>query len=85
MLCHYQDNTKITLPKKQVVMQDKAMRPITIYLEPAEKLALASLARRERRDYRDQAALLIRVKLIELGVLQDEPTQEVRHDKPGSV
>jgi len=25
------------------------------------------------------------VKLIELGVLQDEPTQELRHDKPGSV
>jgi hypothetical protein len=58
----------------------EGMRPITIYLEPAEKLALASLARRERRDYRDQAALLIRMKLIELGVLQDEPTQETRHD-----
>ena len=51
----------------------KGMRPITIYLEPKEKLALASLAKRERRDYRDQAALLIRMKLIELGVLQDEP------------
>jgi hypothetical protein len=57
----------------------KGMRPITIYLEPKEKLALASLAKRERRDYRDQAALLIRMKLIELNVLQDEPTQEVRH------
>jgi len=54
------------------------MRPITIYLEPKEKLALASLAKRERRDYRDQAALLIRMKLIELGVLQDEPMDCIR-------
>ncbi len=56
----------------------KGMRPITIYLEQAEKLALASLAKRERRDYRDQAALLIRMKLIELGVLQDEPMDCIR-------
>ena len=56
----------------------KGMRQMTINLEPAEKLALASLARRERRNPRDQAALLIRTKLIELGVLQDEPMDCIR-------
>ena len=77
-------------------MQDGGMKPITIYLEPAEKLALAHLARRERRDYRDQAALLIRMQLIASGVLQDEPPDciptgaqgaqiEVRHGQPASV
>jgi hypothetical protein len=56
----------------------KGMRQMTINLEPAEKLALAHLARRERRNPRDQAALLIRTKLIELGVLQDEPIDCIR-------
>ena len=56
----------------------KVMRQMTINLEPAEKLALAHLARRERRNPRDQAALLIRMKLIELGVLQDEPMDCIR-------
>ena len=56
----------------------KVMRQMTINLEPAEKLALAHLARRERRNPRDQAALLIRTKLIELGVLQDEPIDCIR-------
>lgn len=44
-------------------------RMIGIYLDGDERAALLDLAERERRDIRDQAALIIRTALIERGLL----------------
>lgn len=50
-------------------------RMIGIYLDGNERAALLNLAERERRDMRDQAALIIRQELIERGLLPaDAPT-----------
>ena len=51
------------------------MTRLMVTLETKERDALWSLAQRERRDARDQAALFIRQKLIECGLLPtDAPT-----------
>jgi hypothetical protein len=50
-----------------------------IDLEFQEREALIDLAQRERRDPRDQAALLLREKLIERGVLpKDTPVTSIQ-------
>lgn len=46
------------------------MTRMTVYLDAQERDALEQLSQRERRDMRDQAALLIRQKLIGRGLLQ---------------
>lgn len=45
------------------------MTRITVTLEQSEREALRVLSLRERRDMKDQAALFIREKLIERGML----------------
>lgn len=45
------------------------MSGIYIKLEPTEMRGLGDLAKIERRDMRDQAAILVRERLIELGLL----------------
>jgi hypothetical protein len=42
---------------------------VTIYLDQQERDALSNLAQRERRDPRDQAALIIRRELERAGLL----------------
>ena len=62
-------------------------RKIVLSLDGAEREALAVLSQRERRDMRDQAALIIRRELERAGLLPIEqptpnsptaPTQEVQ-------
>lgn len=53
------------------------MNRITVTLEPNERDALWLLAKRERRDPRAQAALLIRERLEDLGLLQPIPPSDV--------
>lgn len=54
---------------------------IMITLLDDERKALRILARRERRDLREQAALIIRHELEQLGFLTlDAPAQVVRPD-----
>ena len=52
-----------------------ALRKLVISLSGAERSALADLAERERRDLRDQAAVIIRCELERAGLLPIEPTQ----------
>ena len=48
-----------------------------IELKEDERRGLVDLAKRERREPRDQAAVLIRERLRDLGVLQaNRPTQQ---------
>jgi hypothetical protein len=47
-------------------------------LTECERSALSRLARHERRDPRDQAALIIRRELERLGLIEPE----VKHDEP---
>lgn len=44
-------------------------RKIVLSLDGAERAALATLSQRERRDMRDQAALIIRHELERIGLL----------------
>lgn len=44
-----------------------------IYIEPTEHTALMQLAQTERRDLKKQAALLIRQRLEQLGLLPPTP------------
>jgi len=60
---------------------------VTIYLDQQERDALSNLAQRERRDPRDQAALIIRHELQRAGLLpadtstaQPQQPQAARHD-----
>lgn len=50
---------------------------VTIDLELQEKAALTELAQRERRDPRDQAALIIRETLINCGLLKADPIMPI--------
>ena len=52
-------------------------RPLYVRLRIHEIAALRSLAEAERRDPRDQAALLINAQLEKLGRLKPIATQEV--------
>lgn len=62
-------------------------RMIGVYLDGEERAALFQMAEHERREMRDQAAMIIREKLIERGLLPADtstpmtaqPTQAVRH------
>lgn len=55
-------------------------RRITVTLAADEREALRALAFQERRDTRQQAALLIRHELERRGLLTaDNPAQEVQH------
>jgi hypothetical protein len=54
------------------------MRRITVAIEPAERNALIALAIVERRDPRQQAALIIRRELERLGYI----TPENKHAHP---
>jgi hypothetical protein len=58
------------------------MSRITISLQPDERAMLFSLANCERRDPRDQAVVLIRERLFELGLIASRPTvkTEAHHD-----
>jgi hypothetical protein len=59
------------------------MARVTIRLETQERDALWELAQRERRDMRDQAALIIRHELEREGLLQPvtstQAAQAVQH------
>jgi len=48
---------------------------MTINIELDERDALVKLAHQQHRDFRQQAAMLIREKLIELGLLSDSRTK----------
>ncbi len=50
------------------------MSRITVNLLRDEREALSTLAQHERRDMRDQAALIIRKELIERGLLPTDTT-----------
>ncbi len=54
------------------------MTRITITLEPEEGTALQAVARREKRDPRKQAAVLIRLELERRGLLQADGSQPAR-------
>lgn len=47
---------------------------ITISVLPEERDALVKLAQREHRDFRQQAAYLVRQSLEQMGLLQPMPT-----------
>lgn len=49
---------------------------LTIILDAAEKIALRKLSLYERRDIRQQAAVIIRDELTERGLLQAQPTED---------
>jgi len=51
------------------------MSPTIIKLRPSERKALMVLAKRERRDPRDQAALIIRRELEQRGLLPADGSQ----------
>lgn len=57
---------------------------VTIYLEQEEREALTHLAQRERRDPRDQAALMIREDLQRRGLLPVE-TAILQSDRAGGT
>lgn len=48
------------------------MRKVTITVDECERVALVQLAQRERRDPRDQAALIVRRELERLGLIEPE-------------
>ncbi len=54
------------------------MTRITVKLEPVERDALVELAQRERRDMRDQAALIIRRELEREGLIQPVATAQAQ-------
>lgn len=49
------------------------MSRLNVYIQQDERAALLQLAQNERRDPRDQAALLIRQRLEQLGLLPPTP------------
>ena len=49
------------------------MNRLNVYIQQDERVALLHLAQNERRDPRDQAALLIRQRLEQLGLMQPTP------------
>lgn len=51
------------------------MLRMTINIEPDERDALIKLARQQHRDFRQQAALLVRQRLEQLGLIQPTPTK----------
>jgi hypothetical protein len=59
------------------------MTRLMIQLDGLERSALTTLAELERRDPRQQAALLIRQQLERLGLLQ--PTQSITQQESGNV
>lgn len=56
------------------------MTRIMIQLDGIERSALTTLAERERRDPRQQAALLIRQQLERLGLIQPVPPTSQRQE-----
>lgn len=59
------------------------MSRITLTLAPVEKTALLTLAEKEFRDPRAQAALIIRLELERLGFLPNpEPATKLPAEKP---
>lgn len=58
------------------------MLRMTINIEPEERDALIELARQQRRDFRQQAALLVRERLQQLQMLpQTIPPLETRRER----
>jgi hypothetical protein len=59
------------------------MNRLNVYIQQAERAALLQLAQNERRDPRDQAALLIRQRLEQLGLLPapNPPAKENRDER----
>ena len=57
-------------------------RKIVLSLDGAEREALATLSQRERRDMRDQAALIIRRELERAGLL---PADVPQAETPGQM
>jgi hypothetical protein len=47
---------------------------MSVFVSPDEKDAVWNLAQKERRDFRDQAALLIHEALVARGLLPSPPT-----------
>jgi len=64
------------------------MNRLNVYIQQAERAALLQLAQNERRDPRDQAALLIRQRLEQLGLMQPTspaPAPTIQPIKPEPV
>jgi len=59
----------------------QTLRRVMVTLTLAEKDALLALARRERRDPRDQAALMISQTLKQLGLLEKNRMEEIPHEQ----
>lgn len=57
-------------------MRRIASMRIQINFNPQERSALDRLAQRERRNARDQAALIVRHELERLGLIQPEVTHD---------
>jgi len=53
------------------------MTRVTLLLDRLEREALEQLSRRERRDLRNQAAVIVRRELERLGLLQNETAPTV--------
>lgn len=69
-MCHMVDGFSIGEPQRRGRM--------SIFLTIDEARALHALAQKERREAREQAAFLLRQKLVELGALPvDEPGRGV--------
>ena len=54
------------------------LRRLMIALDGQERSALAELAERERRDVRQQAAVIIQRELVRCGLLDAEPIREAK-------
>ncbi len=57
------------MPNSLLHATSRRTRPLFVRLAPYERAALTDYAERERRDPRDQAALLIAAQLERLGLL----------------
>lgn len=56
------------------------MLRMTINIEPDERDALVKLAHQQKRDFRQQAALLVRERLQQLKLLHPTPTPKEAAD-----
>jgi len=67
------------MDKQAEAMRDRRTITLGVRVSPEERAAIERAAAREYRRISDF------VRVVVLKTLQDETTQEVRHDKPGSV
>ena len=71
--------TILSMVKPVEAMRDRRTITLGVRVSPEERDAIERAAAREYRRISDYIRVLV------LKTLQDETTQEVRHDKPGGV